>query len=157
MIRLILLFSKIKFLETHSKIKKQIRTLELNGKNKTEIIAYDETDFTIEKLIKLIKDIIHSKTYSIENFNRIIKLNEDLEHKIRELENENKQSFSLSLPKKTKMTFSREKDSILKGTCFIKLPQKNTNIYELSYAFCILSSAKIFIIPNHYIYKICKK
>jgi hypothetical protein len=77
-------------IKNHAKIKRQIRNIQLNGKNKTELIAYDDTDFTIEKLIKLIKDIIHSKTYSIENFNRIIKLNEDLEYKIRELENENK-------------------------------------------------------------------
>jgi hypothetical protein len=78
-------------IKNHSKIKKQIRSIQLNGKNKTELIAYDETDFTTEKLIKIIKDIIHSKTYSIENFNRIMKQNEDLEHKIREIENENKQ------------------------------------------------------------------
>ena len=77
-------------IKNHAKIKKQIRSIQLNGKNKTELIAYDETDFTTEKLIKIIKDIIHSKTYSIENFNRIMKLNEDLEYKIRELENENK-------------------------------------------------------------------
>ena len=77
-------------IKNHTKIKKQIRSIQLNGKNKTELIAYDEIDFTTEKLIKIIKDIIHSKTYSIENFNRIMKLNEDLEYKIRELENENK-------------------------------------------------------------------
>lgn len=77
-------------IKNHAKIKKQIRSIQLNGKNKTELIAYDEIDFTTEKLIKIIKDIIHSKIYSIENFNRIMKLNEDLEHKIRELENENK-------------------------------------------------------------------
>ena len=77
-------------IKNHSKIKKQIRSIQLNGKNKTELIAYDETDFTSEKLIKIIKDIIHSKTYSIENFNRIMKQNEDLEHKIREIESENK-------------------------------------------------------------------
>jgi len=32
--------------------------------------------------------------------------------------------------------------------------QKNENIYELSFSFCILSSAKIYILPNQYIYKI---
>lgn len=78
-------------IKNHSKIKKQIRSIQLNGKNKTELIAYDETDFTTDKLIKIIKDIIHSKTYSIENFNRIMKQNEELEHKIREIESENKQ------------------------------------------------------------------
>jgi hypothetical protein len=65
-------------IKTYPKIKRQIRTLELNGKNKTEIIAYDATNFTIDKLTKHIKDIIHSKTYSIDNFNKLLQQNEDL-------------------------------------------------------------------------------
>jgi len=64
-------------IKTYPKIKRQIRTIEINGKAKTEIIAYDATNFTIEKLTKNIKDIIHSKTYSIDNFNRIMKENEE--------------------------------------------------------------------------------
>jgi hypothetical protein len=67
-------------IKTYPKIKRQIRSIEVNGKNKTEIIAYDATNFTIEKLNKHIKDIIHSKTYSIDNFNRIMKENEKLEN-----------------------------------------------------------------------------
>jgi hypothetical protein len=70
-------------IKRYPKIKRQIRSIEINGKNKTEIIAYDATNFTIEKLTKHIKDIIHSKTYSIDNFNKIMRENE-------ELENENK-------------------------------------------------------------------
>ncbi len=77
-------------IKTYPKIKKQIRTLELNGKNKTEIIAYDANNFTIEKLTKHIKDIIHSKTYSIDNFNRLMKKNEELENENRELRKKNK-------------------------------------------------------------------
>jgi hypothetical protein len=64
-------------IKTYPKIKRQIRTIDVNGKTKTEIIAYDATNFTIEKLTKHIKDIIHSKTYSIDNFNRIMKENEE--------------------------------------------------------------------------------
>jgi len=77
-------------IKTYPKIKRQIRSLEINGKNKTEIIAYDATNFTIEKLSKHIKDIIHSKTYSIDNFNRLMKQNEELENENRELEEKNK-------------------------------------------------------------------
>jgi hypothetical protein len=77
-------------IKTYPKIKRQIRSIQLNGKNKTEIIAYDATNFTIDVLTKHIRDIIHSKTYSIDNFNRIMKLNENLENKIRELEEQNK-------------------------------------------------------------------
>ena len=65
-------------IKQYPKIKKQIRNIEINGKTKTEIIAYDSTNFTIEKLNKHIKDIIHSKTYSIDNFNRILKENDEL-------------------------------------------------------------------------------
>jgi phage anti-repressor protein len=72
-------------IKTYPKIKRQVRSIEVNGKNKTEIIAYDATNFTIEKLTKYIKDIIHSKTYSIDNFNRIMKENEELENENREL------------------------------------------------------------------------
>jgi hypothetical protein len=74
-------------IKTYPKIKRQIRNIEVNGKNKTEIIAYD-TNFTTEKLAKHIKDIIHSKTYSIDNFNKIMLQNEQLETENRELKEE---------------------------------------------------------------------
>ena len=77
-------------IKIHPKIKRQIRSIQINGKSKTEIIAYDDTNFTIDVLTKHIRDIIYSKTYSIDNFNRIMKQNEDLENKIRELEEQNK-------------------------------------------------------------------
>ena len=76
-------------IKTYPKIKRQIRSIELNGKNKTEIIAYDATNFTIDKLTKHIKDIIHSKTYSIDNFNRLMKQNEELENENRILKETN--------------------------------------------------------------------
>jgi hypothetical protein len=65
-------------IKTYPKIKRQIRSIEIKGKNKTEIIAYDDIHFTIDKLSKYIRDIIHSKTYSIDNFNKLLKQNEDL-------------------------------------------------------------------------------
>ena len=82
-------------IKSHEIIKKQIRTIKVNDKNKTEIIAYDDINFTIEKLIKIIKDIIQTKIYSIENFNKLLKRNEELEdiqrnidEKFKNLENE---------------------------------------------------------------------
>ncbi len=67
-------------IKRHPKIKPQLRSIEINGKNKTEIIAYNETNFTIEMLIKIIKDIIQTKMYySVENFNKLTKRNEELE------------------------------------------------------------------------------
>ena len=78
-------------IKTSNKIRRQIRYIEINGKTKMEIIAYDLTNFTIDKLTNYIKDIIHSKTYSIDNFNNLIKHNEELENKIRDLEKENEE------------------------------------------------------------------
>ena len=78
-------------IKTSVKIRRQIRHIEVNGKNKLEIIAYDLTNFTIDKLTNYINEIIHSKTYSIDNFNNLIKQNEELKNKIRDLENENEE------------------------------------------------------------------
>jgi hypothetical protein len=75
-------------IKTYPKIKKQIRTISINEKNKTEIIAYDDTTFTIDKLTKYIKEIIHSKTYSIDNYNKIMKQNNDLLNEKQELINQ---------------------------------------------------------------------
>jgi hypothetical protein len=72
-------------IKTYPKIKRQIRSIEVNGKSKTEIIAYDSTNFTIDRLTRHIKDIIHSKTYSIDNFNRLLQRNEFLENESCEL------------------------------------------------------------------------
>jgi cell division septum initiation protein DivIVA len=82
-------------IKTYPKIKKQIRTIEVNGKNKTEIIAYDATNFTIEKLSKYIKDIIHSKTYSIDNFNKLLQQNEELENENRDLKEQIKNNTNI--------------------------------------------------------------
>jgi len=96
-------------IKTYPKIKRQIRTLELNGKNKTEIIAYDATNFTIDKLTKHIKDIIHSKTYSIDNFNRLIKQNEELENENRILTEKNKSQEIIIIEKNIQINEFREK------------------------------------------------
>ena len=62
-----------------TRIKKQIRNIEVDGKMKNEIISYD-TNFTIDKLVFIIKDIIRLKTYNIENFNKLMENNELLEN-----------------------------------------------------------------------------
>ena len=66
-------------IKSHPKIKRQLRTIEVAGKNKTEIIAYDNTNFTIARLTKQIEDIIHATMYNVENFNRLIQRNQELE------------------------------------------------------------------------------
>ena len=78
-------------IKTYIKIRRQIRCIEINGKAKTELIAYDSTNFTIDKLIGYIKEIINSKLYSIDNFNKLIQQNEELENTVRELKKENEE------------------------------------------------------------------
>lgn len=88
-------------IKAHTKIKRQIRTIEVDGKNKTEIIAYDNTNFTIARLTKHIEGIIHATMYNIENFNRLIQRNQELETEnaklASEIEQKNKVIHELTL------------------------------------------------------------
>lgn len=89
------------YIKDHPKIKRQLRTIEVAGKNKTEIIAYDSTNFTIERLTKHIENIIHSRMYNVENFNRLLQRNQELEAEnaklVTDLEQKNKAIHDLTL------------------------------------------------------------
>jgi hypothetical protein len=88
-------------IKAHPKIKRQIRTIEVAGKNKTEIIAYDSTNFTINRLTKHVEDIIHSTMYNVENFNRLIQRNQEVEAEnaklVTDLESKKKAIHDLTL------------------------------------------------------------
>jgi phage anti-repressor protein len=88
-------------IKAHPKIKRQIRTIDVAGKNKTEIIAYDNTNFTISRLTTHIENIIHATMYNVENFNRLIERNKELEAEnaklVTELEQKNKAIHELTL------------------------------------------------------------
>jgi cell division septum initiation protein DivIVA len=88
-------------IKSHPKIKRQLRTIEVAGKNKTEIIAYDSTNFTIARLTKHIEDIIHATMYNVENFNRLIQRNQELEAEnaklVSDLESKKKAIHELTL------------------------------------------------------------
>uniref|UniRef100_A0A6C0D1J1 MSV199 domain-containing protein n=1 Tax=viral metagenome TaxID=1070528 RepID=A0A6C0D1J1_9ZZZZ len=116
-------------IKNYPKIKRQIRSIEINGKQKTEIIAYDTANFTIEKLTKHIKDIIHSKTYSIDNFNRIMKQNDELEKENRELKEELEQYKTKSSKLAVEMVELRE--LIEKQKISISIAQtENQSVFE---------------------------
>jgi hypothetical protein len=116
-------------IKAYPKIKRQIRNIDVNGKNKTEIIAYDSTNFTIEKLTKHIKDIIHSKTYSIDNFNRIMKENDELIIENIQL-NEELQSIKLLLDKRAiEINELREKIEI-KEKVIESVKSENKSVYQ---------------------------
>jgi cell division septum initiation protein DivIVA len=88
-------------IKAHPKIKRHLRTIEVGGKNKTEIIAYDSTNFTIDRLSKHIEGIIHARMYNVENFNRLIQRNQELEAEnaklVTDLEARNKNIHELTL------------------------------------------------------------
>jgi hypothetical protein len=89
------------YIKDHPKIKRQLRTIEVAGKNKTEIIAYDSTNFTIDRLTKHIEGIIHARMYNVENFNRLLQRNQELEAEnaklVSDLEQKNKAIHDLTL------------------------------------------------------------
>ena len=76
-------------IKTSSKIKKHLRTIEVDGKNKNEILAYDETNFTIPCLSRYIKNIISEKSYSIEKFNTLLEENQKYKAMLEQLSDEN--------------------------------------------------------------------
>jgi hypothetical protein len=78
-------------IKTSNKIRRQIRNVEIKGQIRKELIAYDTSNFTTDKLVQYIKDIINSKIYNIDNFNKLLKQNECLEARVRELETENEE------------------------------------------------------------------
>jgi len=88
-------------IKSHPKIKRQLRTIEVAGKNKTEIIAYDSTNFTIARLTTHIENIIHARMYNVENFNRLIQRNQELEAEnaklVSDLESKKKAIHDLTL------------------------------------------------------------
>jgi len=76
-------------IKTSSKIRKHLRTIEVDGKNKNEILAYDETNFTILCLSRYIKNIISEKSYSIEKFNILVEENQKYKTTLEQLSDEN--------------------------------------------------------------------
>jgi len=122
-------------IKAYPKIKRQIRTISVDCKVKTEIIAYDATYFTIEKLTKYIKDIIHSKTYSIDNFNRIMKENDELQQENRVLKEQIEQQ-NATITKQTiemnemKAIMDSQKTSILRHAEETQSVYQNTLLPE---------------------------
>jgi hypothetical protein len=116
-------------IKAYPKIKRNIRNIEVNGKNKTEIIAYDSTNFTIEKIIKHIKDIIHSKTYSIDNFNKLLQRNEELENENRELKEQMEKNKSIIAKQNLEINEIKETAAIQKSK-LDSVNLENNSVYQ---------------------------
>ena len=122
-------------IKSNLKIRKQLRTISVNGYNKTENIAYDEEKFTIEKAIYYIKKIIEEKTYSIENFNHLLEKNEALEKKNIELSDE---------LEKIKIILQNQKIQIDELTNKIKILTEKNDSLNLKNESLVIENTAIF-------------
>jgi prophage antirepressor-like protein len=111
-------------IKIHAKIKPQIRNIIVNDKVKKEIIAYDDINFTIDNLIKYIKEIIQSKTYSIDNFNKLLKQNEELLEENNSIKQELKENKELLIKEKiTNEKLTKEIENLKKSLNLLKEEQ----------------------------------
>jgi prophage antirepressor-like protein len=112
-------------IKIHAKIKPQIRNIIVNDKVKKEIIAYDDINFTIDNLIKYIKEIIQSKTYSIDNFNKLLKQNEELLEENNSIKQELKENKELLIKEKiTNEKLTKEIENLKKSLNLLKEEQQ---------------------------------
>jgi hypothetical protein len=108
------------------KIKKYTREIEISGKNYKEMIAYDDINFTLERLACCVKQIIDSNQYSLENFNILMKqfdaqciqidklteeLNETKGHNIR-LTNDNERLINIIKEQSSVVATIKEEETI---------------------------------------------
>ena len=77
-------------IKRHEVLKKRIRSLDLPTGHFKELLALNEEDYTLDKILELIKQIIKEKQYNIENYNLMIERNYELENEIISLKKENK-------------------------------------------------------------------
>ena len=77
-------------IKRHPILKERIRSLELPSGNYKELLALDDEDYTLEKIIELIESVIRDRQYNVENYNLMIEQNDELENEVRRLVKENK-------------------------------------------------------------------
>ena len=78
-------------MKRHPVLKKRVRSLMIDGLNHRELLALDESDFTIDRVDEHIKQIIKENEYNVENYNLLLEKNGRLEDEIRKLENDAKE------------------------------------------------------------------
>lgn len=75
-------------IKRHPLLKNRLRILTINDIAYREIIALNDEEFTLNKVELLIKDIIRENEYNIENYNLLLKKNDELQNEIYRLKNE---------------------------------------------------------------------
>ena len=75
-------------IKKHTLLKTRLRIITNNDLAYREIIALDDEDFTLDKVEQFIKDIIRENEYNLENYNLLLKKNDDLQNEIYKLKDE---------------------------------------------------------------------
>jgi hypothetical protein len=87
-------------IKKHPILKERIRSITVEKpnyeeENYRELISYDNNEFTIEKINGYILEIIKENEYNIENYNLLLKKNEEMQEEIYKLKNQNEELIKL--------------------------------------------------------------
>jgi hypothetical protein len=82
-------------IKKHSTLKNRLRIVTIDDIAHRELIALDDEEFTLDKVEQLIKDIIRENEYNIENYNLLLKKNDELQNEIYKLKDEIKEQNKL--------------------------------------------------------------
>jgi len=69
-------------------LKNRLRIITINDIAYRELIALDDEEYTLEKVEQFIKDIIKENEYNVENYNLLLKKNDELQNEIYKLKHE---------------------------------------------------------------------
>jgi hypothetical protein len=75
-------------IKKHTLLKNRLRIISFNDVAYREIIALDDEDFTLDKVEQFIKEIIKENEYNVENYNLLLKKNDELQNEIYKLKDE---------------------------------------------------------------------
>lgn len=75
-------------IKKHLLLKNRLRIITVDDIAHRELIALDDEEFTLDKVEQLIKDIIKENEYNIENYNLLLKKNEEMHEEIYKLKNQ---------------------------------------------------------------------
>ena len=75
-------------IKKHPTLKERLRIITINDMSYRELIALDDYEFVLENVEQIIKNIIKENEYNIENYNLLLKKNEELQNEIYSLNND---------------------------------------------------------------------
>ncbi len=78
-------------IKKHPLLKNRLRIITIDDIAHRELIALDDNEFTLDKVEQFIKDIIKENEYNIENYNLLLKRNDEMQDEIYKLRNQIKE------------------------------------------------------------------